>query len=236
MTRIAVVTGGRQGIGQAIVRQLQADGCRVAIIDLAPPDMTEPGADYFTADVSDFTQAATAVSRIEAELGPVDILVNNAGITRDSTLHKMTPEQWDAVLKVDLYGVFNMTRHVIGGMRDRGFGRIVSISSVNAQKGQFGQTNYCAAKAGIIGFTKALALESARKGVTVNAVAPGYTDTSMVAAVPADILESIKASIPVGRLGRPDEIARCVAFLASDQAGFITGTVFAANGGQYLVG
>jgi acetoacetyl-CoA reductase len=236
MTRIAIVTGGNQGIGQAIARQLTADGCRVAVIDLKPPTVAEPETAFFAADVSDFAQTADAVSRIEAALGPVDILVNNAGITRDTTLHKMTPEQWDSVLRVDLYGVFNMSRQVIGGMRERGFGRIVSISSVNAQKGQFGQTNYCAAKAGIIGFTKALALESARKGVTVNAVAPGYTDTSMVAAVPADVLEAVKASIPVGRLGRPEEIARCVAFLASDNAGFITGSTVAINGGQYAVG
>ncbi len=236
MTRIAIVTGGNQGIGQAIARQLTADGCRVAVIDLKPPTAAEPEMAFFAADVSDFAQTADAVSRIEAALGPVDILVNNAGITRDTTLHKMTPEQWDSVLRVDLYGVFNMSRQVIGGMRERGFGRIVSISSVNAQKGQFGQTNYCAAKAGIIGFTKALALESARKGVTVNAVAPGYTDTSMVAAVPADVLEAVKASIPVGRLGRPEEIARCVAFLASDNAGFITGSTVAINGGQYAVG
>ncbi len=236
MTRIAVVTGGNQGIGQAIARKLKADGCRVAVIDLKPPATAEPEMAFVAADVSDFSQAAAAVSQVEAAFGPVDILVNNAGITRDTTLHKMTQEQWDAVIKVDLYGVFNMSRQVIGGMRDRGFGRIISLSSVNAQKGQFGQTNYCAAKAGIIGFTKALALESARKGVTVNAVTPGYTDTSMVAAVPADVLEGIKGAIPVGRLGQPEEIARCVAFLASDDAGFITGSTFAVNGGQSMVG
>jgi len=234
MARIAVVTGGSQGIGQAIVRKLKADGCRVAVVDLNPP--AEPESLFVAADISDFARAADAVARIEDVLGPIDILVNNAGITRDVTLHKMTAEQWDAVLRVDLYGVFNMTRQVIGGMRDRGFGRIVSISSINAQKGQFGQTNYCAAKAGIIGFTKALALECASKGVTVNAVAPGYTDTAMVAAVPAAILEGIKGAIPVGRLGRPEEIARCVAFLASDDAGYITGSVMAVNGGQLMVG
>jgi acetoacetyl-CoA reductase len=187
-------------------------------------------------DVGDFAQCKAAVEDIERQLGPVDILVNNAGITRDATMHKMTPEQWEDVIRVDLFSVFNMCRQVIEGMRARGFGRIVNISSINGQKGQFGQTNYCAAKAGIIGFTKALALETAAKGVIVNAIAPGYIETDMVAAVPAEILQTIKTGIPIGRLGRPEEIARCVSFLASDDAAFITGATLSANGGQYMVG
>jgi acetoacetyl-CoA reductase len=241
MARIAIVTGGTRGIGKATCRQLKADGCKVAALyasndkeaDLA---RTELGIAVRKCDVGDFAQCKTAVEDIERQLGPIDILVNNAGITRDASLHKMTLEQWSDVLRVDLFGVFNMCRQVIGGMRARGFGRIVNISSINGQKGQFGQTNYCAAKAGVIGFTKALAIEAAAKGLTVNAVAPGYTDTDMVAAVPAEILATIKAAIPVGRLGRPEEIARCVSFLASDDAGFITGATLSANGGQYMVG
>ncbi len=239
MARIAIVTGGTQGIGLAIARELKAAGDTVVALDCKPdPEALGQSLGFAVraCDVGDFEQCRAAVAEVEQVFGPVDILVNNAGITRDATLHKMTPEQWRQVVRVDLDGVFNMSRQVIGGMRERGFGRIVNLSSVNAQKGQFGQTNYCAAKAAVIGFTKALALESASKGITVNAVAPGYTDTAMVAAVPAAILESIKASVPVGRLAQPEEIARCVAFLASDKAGFITGATLAVNGGLYMVG
>jgi len=185
-------------------------------------------------DVRDREGCARAVAQVEAELGPIDILVNNAGITRDAMLHKMEPEAWDEVIAVDLTGLYNITRLVVPGMRHRGFGRIVSIASVNGQKGQPGQTNYAAAKAGVIGFTRALALECAPKGVTVNVVSPGYTDTEMVAAVPRPILERIVSEVPVGRLGQPEEIARCVAFLTADDAGFVTGETLSVNGGQYL--
>jgi acetoacetyl-CoA reductase len=220
---------------------LKGDGRRVVAIyargdEAASALEAELGVTVVKCDVADFARCEEAVTQIEATYGPIDILVNNAGVTRDAALHKMTCEQWDEVLKVDLYSVFNLSRLVIGGMRDRGFGRIVNISSINGQKGQFGQTNYCAAKAGMVGFTKALALENARKGVTVNAVAPGYIDTDMVAAVPAEVLETIKAAIPIGRLGAPEEVARCVAFLTSDDAGLITGATLAANGGQYMLG
>jgi acetoacetyl-CoA reductase len=174
------------------------------------------------------------VRQVEAELGPVDVLVNNAGITRDAMLHRMTPQQWNEVIYVNLASVFNMCRHVIEGMRERGYGRIINISSINGQKGQMGQTNYSAAKAGVIGFTKALAQETAAKGITVNAVAPGYIDTEMVAAVPQNVLEKIIAGIPVGRLGRAEEIAACVAFLAREDAAYITGATITANGGQYF--
>jgi acetoacetyl-CoA reductase len=187
-------------------------------------------------NVSSFADCADAVKRDEAELGPIDTLVNNAGITRDAVLHRMTEEQWSEVIRVNLASIFNMTRNVIEGMRDRSFGRIVNISSINGQKGQIGQSNYSAAKAGMIGFTKALAQENARKGVTVNAIAPGYIDTEMVAAVPQNVLEQIVASIPVGRLGMADEIARCVAFLAAEEAGYITGSTLTVNGGQYITG
>ena len=234
MTRIAVVTGGNQGIGQAIARKLKADGCRVAVIDLKHPATAEPEMAFVAADVSDFSQAAAAVSQVEAAFGPVDILVNNAGITRDTTLHKMTPEQWDAVIKVDLYGVFNMSRQVIGGMRDRGFGRIISLSSVNAQKGQFGQTNYSTAKAGIHGFTMALAQEVATKGVTVNTVSPGYVGTDMVRSIRPDVLEKIVAGIPVKRLGEPEEIASIISWIVSDEGGYATGSDFSLNGGLHM--
>jgi acetoacetyl-CoA reductase len=185
-------------------------------------------------DVGDFDACGAAVEAVEAELGPIDILVNDAGVTRDATLRKMTREQWDEVMRVDLDSLFNMSRQVIEGMCNRGFGRIINITSINGQKGQFGQTNYSAAKAGVIGFTKALAQETARKGVTVNAIAPGYVETGMLASVPKDVMETIIAAIPVGRLGQPDEIARCIAFLAADEAGFITGATLSVNGGQYM--
>jgi acetoacetyl-CoA reductase len=237
MTRTALVTGGARGIGRAICLRLKADGCRVIALDAeAAPGVGATGGDVplMTCDVRDFDACTRAVEAVTAAYGPVDILVNNAGVIRDAMLHKMTLAQWRDVMSVDLDALFNMTRQVIGGMRDRGFGRIVNISSVNGQKGQIGQTNYCAAKAGVLGFTKALALESARRGVTVNAVAPGFTDTAMVASVPKDILAKILEGVPVGRLAVPEEIARCVSFLASEDAGFITGGVLSVNGGLYM--
>jgi acetoacetyl-CoA reductase len=239
MARIAIVTGGTRGIGRAIASLLQRDGIRVAALYGGDAKAVAEAGDLFAmapirCDVSDFQACAAAVSAVESALGPVDILINNAGVTRDCMLHKMSLDQWRKVLSVDLDALFNMTRPVIGAMRERGFGRIVNISSVNAQKGQIGQTNYCAAKAGVIGFTRALALESAGKGVTVNAVAPGYVDTAMLATVPGPILERIVAQIPVGRLGKPEEIASCVGFLVSENAGFITGSVVSANGGFHM--
>ncbi len=241
MSRVAVVSGGTRGIGAAIAKALQAEGYKVAA-NYAGNDAAaavfnrETGIAVFKWDVSDFDACKAGIRQVESEHGPVDILINNAGITRDCLLHKMTLEQWQAVINTNLNSLFNMTRPVIEGMRDRGFGRIVNISSINGQKGQFGQANYSAAKAGDIGFTKALALESARKGITVNAICPGYTATDMVRAVPQDVLEkSILSQIPVGRLGEPDEIARCVVFLVSDKAAFITGSTLTVNGGQYLV-
>ena len=240
MGRVALVTGGTRGIGRAISVALKAAGHRVAAnyggTDAAAQAFTaETGIKAYKFDVGDFAACAGAVKQIEAELGPVEILVNNAGITRDVMLHKMTPEQWSAVIRTDLDSAFNVTRQVIEGMRGRNFGRIVNISSINGQKGQMGQTNYSAAKAGVIGFTKALAQENANKGITVNAIAPGYIATEMVMAVPDEVLKTkIVPLIPVGRLGQADEIARCVLFLADDAAGFITGATLAANGGQYL--
>jgi len=226
MARTAIITGGVSGIGAATCRALKATGCQVAA--------TFYGILGYEWNVADFEACQRGVAEIAKAIGPIDILVNNAGITRDGTLHKMTKEQWRSVIDVDLGGCFNMCRAVIESMRERRFGRIINISSINALSGQFGQTNYAAAKAGIIGFTKALALEGAARGITVNAIAPGYTDTAMVAAVPPDVLKSIVATVPVGRLGRPDEIARAVAFLASDEAGFITGATLSINGGKYM--
>ncbi len=240
MARVALVTGGTRGIGRAVSIALKDAGNSVAATyagnaQAADAFTNETGIKAYKFDVGDFAACSDAVKTIEADLGPIDILVNNAGITRDAALHKMTPEQWGDVIRTNLDGLFNMTRNVIEGMRQRGFGRIVNISSINGQKGQFGQANYSAAKAGDIGFTKALALENAAKGVTVNAVAPGYTATEMVRAVPEEVLKSkILPLIPVGRLGEPEEIARCVVFLAADEAGFITGSTLTVNGGQYL--
>ncbi|MBC9176822.1 beta-ketoacyl-ACP reductase [Pseudoroseomonas ludipueritiae] len=240
MSKVAVVTGGTRGIGAAISKALHADGYRVAAVyagndDAASAFQQATGIAVYKWDVSNFEACATGLIRVTEELGPVDILVNNAGITRDSMLHRMTLEQWQAVINTNLNSLFNMTRPVLEGMRSRGFGRIINISSINGQKGQIGQANYSAAKAGDIGFTKALAQESAKKGITVNAICPGYTATDMVRAMPQDVLEkSILSQIPVGRLGEPEEIARCVQFLASEQAGFITGSTLTVNGGQYL--
>ena len=241
MAKIAIVTGGTRGIGAAISKGLKAAGCTVAATyhgneEAAAKFKGETGVAVFKWDVADPAASSAGVKEVEAALGPVDVLVNNAGITRDGMFHKMTYEQWSAVMRTNLDSMFAMTRPVIEGMRDRGAGRIVNISSINGQKGQIGQVNYSASKAGIIGFTKALALENARKGVTVNCICPGYIDTDMVADVPPKVLEGIVAQIPVGRLGKADEIASLVAYLASDQAAFITGAVLTINGAQYIAG
>ena len=241
MARVALVTGGTRGIGRAIVERLKEDGMLVAAgysgNDEAAAECAK-SLDIMVVkgNVGNFADCKQAVEQIEAQLGPIDVLVNNAGITRDGVFHKMTSEQWSEVIRVNMDSLFNMTRQVIEGMRDRGWGRIVNISSINGQKGQMGQTNYSAAKAGMIGFTKALALENARKGVTVNCIAPGYIDTEMVQAVPEKVLESIISQIPVGRLGKGEEIADMVAFLAGERAGYVTGATLALNGDQYMVG
>ena len=240
MSRVALVTGGTRGIGAAIAKALKEKGYKVAANyggndDAAQKFKTETGIPVFKWDVSSFEACSAGVKKVEAELGPIEVLINNAGITRDAMLHRMTPEQWKQVIDTNLGSLFNMCRPVIEGMRARKFGRIVNISSINGQKGQMGQTNYSASKAGDIGFTKALAQESARSGITVNAICPGYINTEMVQAVPKDVLEkNILPLIPVGRLGEPEEIARCVAFLVADDAGFITGSTLTANGAQYL--
>ncbi|MGI9383296.1 MAG: acetoacetyl-CoA reductase [Methyloligellaceae bacterium] len=240
MGRVALVTGGTRGIGRGISEALKAADYSVVASyagndEAANAFKQETGIPVYKFDVGNFDSCAAAISSIEAETGPIEVLVNNAGITRDKPMHRMDLADWDAVIQTNLTSLFNMTRGVLDGMRDRGFGRIINISSVNGQKGQFGQANYSAAKAGLIGFTKAVALETARKGITVNAIAPGYIATEMVMAVPEDVLkEKILPLIPVGRLGEAEEIARCVAFLASDDAGFITGSTLSANGGQYM--
>jgi acetoacetyl-CoA reductase len=240
MARVALVTGGTRGIGRAISIALKAAGCKVAANyggndDAAKAFGKETGIAVYKFDVGDFDACKAGIAKVAADLGPIEVLINNAGITRDKPLHRMERKEWDAVIATNLTSIFNMTRHVVDGMRERGFGRIVNISSINGQKGQFGQCNYSAAKAGLIGFTKAIALETASKGITVNAVAPGYIATEMVMAVPKDVLDSkILPLIPVGRLGEAEEIARCVTFLASDEAGFITGSTLSANGGQYM--
>ncbi len=234
-----MVTGGTRGIGRAICERLKADGMKVAAgyagnEDAAKACAQELDIMIVKGNVGVFEDCGRAVAAVEAELGPIDVLINNAGITRDGFFHKMTPQQWTEVISVNMDSIFNMTRHVIEGMRERGWGRIINISSINGQKGQVGQTNYSAAKAGMIGFTKALALENARKGVTVNAIAPGYIDTDMVASVPQNVLDGIISQIPVGRLGKGEEIADMVAFLAGERAGFVTGSTLTLNGGQYL--
>ena len=241
MAKTALVTGGTRGIGKAISIALKEAGYAVAA-NYAGNDAAaeafkaETGIDVFKWSVADYDACAAGVAEVEAKLGPVDILINNAGITRDAPFHKMKPEQWRDVIDTNLSGVFNMTHPLWNGMRERGFGRIVTISSINGQKGQFAQANYSAAKAGDLGFTKALAQEGARKGITVNAICPGYIATEMVMAVPEEVRNQIIATIPVGRLGEADEIARCVVFLVSDEAGFITGATISANGGQYMAG
>jgi len=239
MGRVAVVTGGTRGIGRAISLALKDAGCRVGAVyagdDKAAQQFNdEAGIPVFKFNVGDFGACADGVKAVEGALGPIEILINNAGITRDTTMHRMSFEEWNAVIQTNLTSCFNMTRQVIEGMRSRGFGRIVNIGSINGQAGQFGQSNYAAAKAGMQGFTKALAQEGAARGITVNLIAPGYVETDMVRAVPADVLERIIARIPVGRLGKPVEIARAVLFLVADDAGFITGSTLSINGGQYM--
>ena len=239
MARVALVTGGTRGIGRAISVALKDAGYNVAATyagneEAAQQFKSATGIPVFKFDVADFNACAEGVKAIEARLGPIEVLVNNAGITRDTTMHRMRADQWNDVIRTNLDSCFNMSRAVIEGMRGRGFGRIVNVGSINGQAGQIGQTNYSAAKAGIHGFTKALAQEGASRGVTVNAVAPGYVETDMVRAVPPNVLEQIIARIPVGRLGKPEEIARAVLFLAADEAGFITGSTLTINGGQYL--
>ena len=240
MARVALVTGGTRGIGAAIAKALKAAGYTVAANyggndEAAQKFKAETGIGVYKWDVSSFDACAAGIKQVVTDLGPIDVLVNNAGITRDSQLHRMKPEQWTAVISTNLNSLFNMCRNVIESMRERKFGRIVNISSINGQKGQFGQVNYSAAKAGELGFTKALAQESARAGITVNAICPGYINTEMVQAVPKDVLEkNVIPQIPVNRLGEPEEIARAVVFLASDESGFITGSTMTINGGQYL--
>src|SRR5271163_3123293 len=239
MARVAVVTGGTRGIGRAIAVALKDAGYCVAANygsdeRNAQQCAAETGIPVFKFDVADFAACAKGVKAIEASLGPADVLVNNAGITRDTTMHRMSFEQWNAVIQTNLSSCFNMSRAVIDGMRERHFGRIVNVGSINGQAGQYGQVNYAAAKSGIHGFTKALAQEGAARGITVNAVAPGYVDTDMVRAVPADVLEKIIARIPVGRLGKAEDIARTVLFLVADNADFITGSTLSVNGGQHM--
>jgi acetoacetyl-CoA reductase len=239
MARVAVVTGGARGIGEAISVGLKDAGYKVAAVyagnDEKAREFSErTGIAAFKWDVSDFEACKAGLAKVEAELGPVEIVVNNAGITRDGVLHRMTFEQWNDVIQTNLTSCFNMCRNVIDGMRERGFGRIVNIGSINGQAGQYGQVNYAAAKSGIHGFTKALAQEGAAKGITVNAIAPGYIDTDMVRAVPPNVLEKIVAKVPVGRLGKASEIARGVLFLVADEGGFVTGATLSINGGQHM--
>jgi acetoacetyl-CoA reductase len=241
MARVALVTGGTRGIGKAITAALVGAGYKVAANyagnDKAAQEVAaELGVKVYKWDIGDWEACQAGIRKVEGDLGPVDVLVNNAGITRDGAFHKMNVDQWREVIRVDLDSLFYMTRPLIEGMRERGFGRIINISSINGQKGQAGQTNYSAAKAGMIGFTKALAQEGAAKGVTVNCVAPGYIDTDMVAAVPEPVLQKIIATIPVGRLGKAEEIAKAVLFLAGDDSGFITGATLTVNGAQYIAG
>jgi acetoacetyl-CoA reductase len=241
MTRVAVVTGGSRGIGAAISSALNEAGYAVAATyagndEKAAAFTAKTGIKTYKWDVGNYEACAAGIAQVEADLGPVDVLVNNAGITRDAPFHKITPEQWNEVIDTNLSGVFNMTHPVWPGMRARKFGRIITISSINGQKGQFAQANYAASKAGDIGFTKALAQEGARAGITVNVVAPGYINTEMMSTIPEKVMNDvILPQIPVGRLGEASEIARAVLFLASDDAGFVTGSTISANGGQYMV-
>jgi acetoacetyl-CoA reductase len=240
MARVALVTGGTRGIGAAISRALKDAGYNVAAVyagndAAAAAFKQETGTPVYKWSVADYDACVAGIGQVEADLGPVEVLVNNAGITRDVMFHRMTPQQWREVVDTNLSGAFNMTHPIWPGMRERGFGRVITISSINGQKGQMGQVNYSAAKAGDLGFTKALALEGAQKGITVNAICPGYIGTEMVRAVPEEVLKSkILPQIPVGRLGEPEEVARCVVFLASDEAGFVTGSTLTVNGGQYI--
>lgn len=240
MSRVALVTGGSRGIGKAIALGLQSAGYNVVATyagndEAAAAFKDETGIPVYKFDVGDFDATAAAIAQIKEDVGAIEVLVNNAGITKDRPLHKMDKAQWDAVINTNLSSLFNLSRNVIDDMREAGFGRIINISSVNGQKGQFGQTNYAASKAGDLGFTKALALETASKGITVNAITPGYIGTEMVLAVPKEVLDTkILPMVPVGRLGEPEEIARCVVFLAADEAGFITGSTISANGGLYM--
>ena len=239
MSRVALVTGGSRGIGAAISAALKAEGYTVAATyagndEKATAFTAKTGIKTYKWDVSDYDACTSGITQVEADLGKIEVLVNNAGITRDTPFHKMTRDQWTDVMRTNLDGVFNMTHPLWNGMRERKFGRVINISSINGQKGQFAQANYSAAKAGDIGFTKALAQEGARAGITVNAICPGYIATEMVMAVPEKVRDSIVAQIPAGRLGEASEIARCVVFLASDDAGFITGSTLTANGGQYM--
>ncbi|HAM48670.1 MAG TPA: beta-ketoacyl-ACP reductase [Alphaproteobacteria bacterium] len=239
MTRVALVTGGTRGIGAAICRALKEAGYAVAANyggndEVAEAFSKQTGIPVFKWDVSDFDACADGIAKVEAALGPIDVLVNNAGITRDTTLHRMSKEKWHEVISTNLDSMFNMCRHVIEGMRSRSYGRIINISSINGQKGQVGQTNYSAAKAGIIGFTRALAQENAAKGITVNVIAPGYVNTDMMKDLREDVLQGIIDTIPVGRLGEPEEIADSVVYLASEKSAFITGATLTVNGAQYI--
>ncbi|MFC6199307.1 acetoacetyl-CoA reductase [Ponticaulis profundi] len=239
MSKTAIVTGGTRGIGRAISERLAKDGYKVAATyagndDAAKLCADEIGVKCFKFDVGDFDACAEGIKQIEADLGPCEVLVNNAGITWDAPFHKMSKEAWSKVINVDLDSAFNMTRNVWEGMRDRGFGRVINISSINGQKGQFTQANYSAAKAGLIGFTRALAYEGAKKGITSNVIAPGYIDTEMLQAVKPEVLEGIISTIPVGRLGKAEEIASMVAYLASEEAAFVNGATMTVNGAQYI--
>lgn len=241
MSKVAVVTGGTRGIGHAISLALKEKGFRVAANyagndKAAQQFQAETGIPIYKWDVGDYDACAAGLQRVEADLGPIGVVVNNAGITRDGMLHRLGPQEWNDVIRVNLNSMFNMTQPIMNGMRSRNWGRIINVSSINGQKGQMGQSNYSAAKAGVIGFTKALAQEAAFKGITVNCIAPGYIDTDMVAAVPEKVLEGIIAQIPIGRLGKAEEIARCVTFLVSDEAAFMTGATLTINGGQYITG
>jgi acetoacetyl-CoA reductase len=239
MGRVALVTGGTRGIGEAVSKALKKAGYKVAATyagndDAAQAFKKETGIPVLKWDVGDYAACEQGVVAVENEVGPIEVLVNNAGISRDAMLQKMTSEQWEQVMRTDLDSVFNMTRQVINGMRERGFGRIINISSINGQQGMLGLSNYCAAKAGMIGFTRAVALEGARKGVTANAIAPGYVATELLANVSEKVMEAIVGQIPVGRLGEADEVARCVVFLAADESAWITGSTLTINGGQLM--